>query len=351
MGLGLNCLMALLALPVLGAEQTIDFGSLNEGQTPPGFRSAVTGQGKPGDWRIVMDDVPPLMARLSPGGRGATKRAVLAQLARDTTDEHFPLLIFEDETFGDFKLTTSFKIVDGRFEEMAGIAFRVQDERNYYVVRASSLGNNFRFYKVLNGSRGPLVGPQLSIPPGGWHQLTIECHGSDIACSLDGKQLISVSDKANPLTSGKIAFWTKSDSVSYFGDTKIVYTPLQPPAVALVRKALKKYNRLLALKIYVPGKEPRTTRVVASQDEKELGQPGSHTEMEVIARGETYYGKENGVVSVIAPLRDRNGDAIAAVRVTMKSFPGQTEANAIVRATPIVKELQSSIQSLDDLTD
>jgi len=48
-------------------------------------------------------------------------------------------------------------------------------------------------------------------------------------------------------------------------------------------------------------------------------------------------------------LRDRNGDAMAAVRVVMKSFPGQTEENAIIRAAPIVKALQEKIRSLEDL--
>jgi len=56
-------------------------------------------------------------------------------------------------------------------------------------------------------------------------------------------------------------------------------------------------------------------------------------------------------VSVIMPLRDRNGDAMAAVRVLMKPFPGQTEENAIGRAVPIVKEIQARAQALDDLLD
>jgi DNA-binding IclR family transcriptional regulator len=103
--------------------------------------------------------------------------------------------------------------------------------------------------------------------------------------------------------------------------------------------------------VYVPGREPQTTRTVASKNEDEIGQPGTKTEHEVIARGETYYGKEHDAVSVIMPLRDRNGDAMAAVRVVMKSFPGQTEENAIVRAAPIVKSMQEQIRSIEDLAE
>jgi hypothetical protein len=343
--------LTLLVLPVAAAERTFDFSEWREQQTFPGFRSSVTGKGKPGDWKIILDDLPPMLQPLSPQGGHDTKQAVLAQMAQDPTDEHFPLLIYEDAVCADFTLTTKIKMAKGVMEQMAGIAFRVQNETNYYVVRASSLGSTFKFYKVLNGQRGPLVGPEVPIAPGVWHDLKVECKGSEIHCSFDGKELISVTDKVNELTSGKIGFWTKSDSVSYFTDTKVVYTPFQPPAQALVREMLKRYPRLLALKVYVPGKDPQTTRTVASKNEDEIGQPGSKTEHEVITRGETYYGREHDAVSVIMPLRDRNGDAMAAVRVVMKSFPGQTEENAIVRATPVVKSIQEKIRSIEDLAE
>src|SRR5436305_5578133 len=145
------------------AERKFDFSTVVENQTPAGFRSAVTGQGTPGKWRVVLDDLPSELPPLSPEAHGVTKRAVLAQLAEDQTDEHFPLLIYEGDTFADFTLSTRFKTVRGAVEQMAGLAFRIQDEANYYVVRASSLGNTFRFYKVVNGQRGPLVGPEIQI--------------------------------------------------------------------------------------------------------------------------------------------------------------------------------------------
>ena len=198
--------LALLAWPAIAAEHRFDFAEVRENQTPPGFRSAVTGQGKPGDWRVIMDEVPPLLPAISPAAPAVAKKAVLAQLAQDPTDEHFPLLIYEGETIDDFTLTTRFKTVKGVAEQMAGIAFRIQNETNYYVVRASSLGNNLRFYKVLNGERGPLVGPEVPIPSGVWHELTVECKGNAIRCLLNGKELITATDKVNPFLAGRSAF-------------------------------------------------------------------------------------------------------------------------------------------------
>lgn len=341
--------IVLFALPTVGAEKKIDFSEVRENQTPPGFRSVVNGQGRPGDWKVILDEVPPLMPRLTAQASALTKQAVLAQLAQDSTDEHFPLLIFEDEVYGDFTLTTRFKAVRGTAEQMAGIAFRIQNETNYYVVRASSLGKTFKFYRVVNGLRGVPIGVDVAIPSGAWHEMTIECKDNQIRALLDGKELINLTDKVDPLKSGKIGFWTKSDSVSYFADTKIVYTPREPPAQVIVRDTAKKFPHVVDLKIYIPANDSKAPRLLASMDEKDLGQAGGKPEEGAIGQGAIFYGKGKGTVSVIMPLRDHNGDSIAAALIKMKSFPGQTEQNALARAQPIVREMQGRFQTLQDL--
>jgi hypothetical protein len=343
-------LPGLSALSVMAAERRFDFSEVPAGQTPPGFRSAVTGQGKPGEWKVLLAETPSAFPPLTAEARAVSKQAVLAQLAQDPTDEHFPLLIFEEEVFGDFTLTTRFKTVSGKKEQMAGLAFRIQNETNYYVVRASSLGNTFRFYKVVNGQRSTPIGPEAIIPSGMWHDLSVECKGNQIRCLLNGKELIPLLTD-NSFGRGKVGFWTKSDSVSYFTDAKVVYTPREMPAQTLVRQAYKDYPRLLGLKVYVPGADTNATRVIASLSEKDLGQPGAKSERAVIGSGEIYYGKEKNSVSVIAPLRDRNGDPIAAVRVIMKPFAGQTEQSVLVRAMPIIKQMQAHVQTMQDLVE
>jgi hypothetical protein len=150
---------------------------------------------------------------------------------------------------------------------------------------------------------------------------------------------------------GKIGFWTKSDSVSYFQDTRIVYKPREVPGQRLVRDTVKNYGRLLGLKIYIPGADPQTTRVIASKDEKDIGKAGAEAELGAIRKAAIYYGKNKESVSVVMPLRDRNGETIAAARVVMQTFTGQTEQNALARAMPIVKEMQGKIRSLADLVE
>jgi len=344
----LSWLPVLAAWPLAAAELKFDFSRMPLDQPPPGFRSLVSGEGKPGDWKIILADFPPLIAPIGSNAPNISQRAVVAQLAKDPTDEHSPMLVYERETFSDFKVTTRFKTVSGQTERMAGLAFRVVDEKNFYYIRASSLGNNVRFFKLVNGVRSAPIGRDLPVPSGVWHELKIECRGNQIQAWLDGQEVIPpLSDTS--FTRGKLAFWTKSDSVSYFVDTVVTYTPLVPPAQALVRATLKEYPKLLGLKIYAATGTPREVRVIAAGDEKELGQPGSRAEQDVLDTGNVYYGKGEGTASVLMPLRDRNGEIIAVTRVVLKPVFGQTEQNALNRARPIVQEMQAKVQNTADL--
>ena len=342
--------LGLMAGAGIAAERRFDFAQFPLDKTPPGFKSILAGEGKPGEWKVIMDEVAPKLAPLTDKAPVLSKQAVLAQLSQDSSDNRFPILVFEEEKFADFTLTTRVKTVSGTNDRMAGIVFRLQDEKNFYVTRISSLDNTFRFYKVINGEISMLIGPKIPVPSGEWRELTVECSGNHIRCRLDGKELIPEMTDTS-FSRGRIGFWTKSDSVSYFADTRITYHPIEVPAQVMVRETVKKYPRLLGLKVYVRGTEENTTRMVASKTESEMGQPGGKAEADVINQGQVYYGKDAGTVSVTMPLRDRNGDTMAAVRVVMRPFTGQTEQNAVARALPIVKEIQARVQSLQDLVD
>jgi hypothetical protein len=138
--------------------------------------------------------------------------------------------------------------------------------------------------------------------------------------------------------------------VSYFGDTKIVYRPKEPLAALLVRKTLEKYPRLLGLKMYAVTERRTDLHVVASNSQKEIGQAAGDAEKDVVARDVVYCGRGKERTLVTLPLHDRNGEAIAAVCVLLRPFPGQTEQAALARARPIVKEMESRVRSVRDLT-
>jgi len=345
-------LLAGLCVSTHGAELRFNFGEAASDKIPEGFTNVVAGSGEPGVWKIVMDDMPSAFTSLTDKAPSVSRRAVLAQTSMDITDERFPMLVYTKETFDDFTVTTRFKLVEGVSEQMAGLVFRWQDEKNFYVIRASALGSNVRFYSVVNGQRGKPIGPSVVVPKGSWHELKIECQGNKVRAWLNGNpvpwEASAPEINDNSFRAGKIGFWTKSDSVSHFTDTRIVYTPRESPAQILVRDTLAKHSRLVGLKVYLLD-EKGEPRVAASKDANEVGQPGGDTEKTAIASGQMFYGKGKETVSVVQPLRDRNGDPIAAVRLTMTSFLGQTEQSALQRALPIVKSMQARVRSMDEL--
>jgi hypothetical protein len=338
--------LLLLTTIARAAERSFDFASETLGQPPRDFSSALTGGGPPGEWRIIDDpaETPTGLPRSSV----TVRHPVLAQLSTDATDERFPLLIYQPEVFGDFTLTTRFKTVAGTTERMAGIAFRYQDEKNYYVVRASSLGNSFVFYKFVDGIRSNPIGVQTDVPANTWHELTVECVGNEIRCRLNSRELFPTLTDSS-FAEGRLGFWTKSDSVTYFRDARIVYTPKDASAKSIVREVMTRYPRLAGVKICAPPAPGQPPRILASNLPEEIGKPGNDVDRDVLAQGAIFYGKDKRISEVALPLRDRNGDPIASVRVLLDRFPGQTEANALARAQPMLDYIQSRILTAQDL--
>jgi hypothetical protein len=285
--------LIVFALSGRGAEIKIDFGDFPAGQTPDHFHGALAGDGKPGDWKIVMDS--------------------------------------------------------GGLEQMAGVVFRFQNESNFYAICADALENNFQCYKVENGLRKPPLGQEMTISKGDWHEMAVQCEGNRIVCSLDGKDVIKLVDSTYSGDPNKIGFETKADSVAYFGVTKIDYTPRIPAAQTLVQSMMQKYPRILGLRIYAPDDKGQP-RVIASKDEKEIGQPGTDAEKSAGTDGKIFFGRVSGTIVLTLPFRDRNGDPVAAVRVQLKSFPGETQDTALTRAMIIVKDMQAQISSGEELT-
>jgi len=345
----LPSLLWLAALTAAGEELGFDFSRFPVGEAPPGFSSLVAGEGAPGEWRVIMDEVPSLLPPLAPGLERTYKKAVLAQLAKVPLEEHFPILIYEGETLSDFRITTRFKLVSGERERMAGIAFRFQNTNNYYYIRASGLGNTFNFFKVVNGIRSAPIIHDVEIASGQWHEMTIECKGTKIQAWLNGKEALPQMDDRS-LIGGRVGFWTMADSVAYFTDTHITYEPPVPLVATLVEQTMEQYDRLLGLAISVIPEGGGEPVIIASSDPKEVDTKAWKEEAGVITSGQVYHLKRRGRMTVSLPLRDRNGIPVAAVRVVMKSFPGQTEKNALTRALTVVKSMEPRVLSGKDLT-
>lgn len=333
----------------MAAERTLEFSKMKAGELPAGFRGALMGSGRPGDWKIIETEVPPVLGLLSPKAE-SPRQNVLAQLSRDPTGNRYPLLILDDQEFGNFTVTTRFKLEAGVVEQMAGLAFRIQNESNYFYIRASGLYNNLRFIPVVNGEIRQPVGPDIPIEKGAWHELKIEALGNQFRCWLNGNEAFPILTDST-YAAGKIGFWTKSDAVSYFADTLINYTPREALATTLAREFKEKYDSLLSIRIVAPLADG-SLKVIASGRPEEIGTAANKYEEDAIRKDQKYVGKSKEHKYMIAtlPLHDKNGEVIAAVRFEVDPFPGQTMKNTLERTGPILKEMELRVAANKELT-
>jgi hypothetical protein len=184
-----------------GGSSVVSFsGEL--GKLPEGFQVARTGKGAPAAWSVVAD---PSVH----GGR------VLVQTSSDQTDYRFPLAIYDNANAKDVEVSVRFNPVAGRIDRAGGIAVRLADADNYYVVRANALEDNVNFYRVVQGSRREIHGVGVKIAPDQWHTLSIKAEGDKFIIGFDGVTLFTANDRTFVGT-GKVALWTKADSVTRF---------------------------------------------------------------------------------------------------------------------------------------
>jgi len=336
-----------LGWPAAGAELQFSFGDLAASGSLTNFHAELLGAGGPVVWKVLPGEAPSAFGPLAGPTKSAGGGSVLAQTSQDPANERYPMYIYDGERFRNFRFTTQFKIVSGVTEQMAGLVFRFQNASNFYVARVSALGKNIRFYKVVNGVRSDPIGPACSLEPGVWHQLAVQCDGNQINLWLDD-HLAMPTLGDNTFAEGKIGFWTKSDAVSYFANAAVTYTPMVPPAQVVLDSVLRQQSRILGLQIYTLAAND-TTSILVSKNPADKGQPGTEAELAAIRDGTISFGREHNTVLVTMPLHDRNGDYIAAARFTLRSFLGETQDNAVNRATLILKSIESFGLSADDL--
>jgi hypothetical protein len=180
----------------------IEFGKFAIGALPTGFSTGLTGRGKAVAWTVIEDPS-------APSGR------VLAEMSADTTDYRFPLAIYDDQRLTNVAVTVRFRPVAGKVDRAAGIAVRLLDQDNYYVVRANALEDNVRFYRVVKGDRHQIEGMSRKILSDKWQALGLRAEGDKFTVMLNGKELFTATDRTftGP---GLVALWTKADSVTHF---------------------------------------------------------------------------------------------------------------------------------------
>jgi hypothetical protein len=180
---------------------------MTPGAPPADFEFARTGQGGPAQWAVTAD-------------RSAAVGLAIEQTSTDTTDYRFPLAIYRPFSARNVEVTLRFKAVGGKVDQAGGIAIRLSDPDNYYVARANALEDNVRFYRMVKGRREQIDGTNTRVTANEWHQLGVRAEGQSFTVTFDGKPLFTATDRTFD-EQGRVALWTKADSVTRFDGIEI----------------------------------------------------------------------------------------------------------------------------------
>lgn len=178
----------------------------------------------PGGWLITETNPTETLAtweivRDSSVGSGSNVLAVTDSVNYNGTynlaiAEHAPA------SFGDLDLTVRMRADSGVEDQGGGPIWRCVNCDNYYICRFNPLESNYRVYVVKDGRRRQLQSARIELEAGRWYDIRVVMKGPDIACYLDGRKVLEVSDDTFP-AAGMVGLWTKADALTSFDDLTV----------------------------------------------------------------------------------------------------------------------------------
>jgi len=205
------------SFPGFGAI-TVNFDNLKPGTLPPFWTATATRPLETPRWEVRRDATAP------------SRPNVFAQMSTLTNNTEFPLAVFDKVICRDGDLSVKFKIAPStRRVKTAGIVWRYQDPRNYYLLDFSADEENIALFHVENGQLHPV--PVLGGKPGNsgvshdlrtgqWYVAKVIFRADHFRVLFGNRQLFDAVD--DTLTApGKTGLWTRGGTVASFDDFRI----------------------------------------------------------------------------------------------------------------------------------
>ena len=101
---------------------------------------------------------------------------------------------------------------------------RLSSLQDYYLIQVDAMRDRVLFSRVSNGASEEIVGVDADIASHSWHTLTVRAEDDEFVVSLDGSWVFTAFDKTLS-QAGRIALWTKGDSVTRFDRIEIAPLP------------------------------------------------------------------------------------------------------------------------------
>lgn len=209
--------------------QTIDLSAEKAGSEPKSFLPVV------GNWIVSADEGKPVILvdgrqwkKGDPSGGLADKaRALYGSRHEEFLDNvkafaYFPYAVAAGvDDFREGEIRLRFKLLEGALDQCAGILFNLKPNGNYLAVRVNSKEDNLVLWTFNEGKRKFVKKGEknVPIPMKTWHTIRIVVKGTQLEAYQDEEKLLDFT-LPEPV-SGKVGLWSKTDSVTEFGEFSI----------------------------------------------------------------------------------------------------------------------------------
>jgi hypothetical protein len=183
------------------AATSVDFETDEIGAAPAKFDLS---QGR---WTVVRDST-------------AAAGLAIEQSGAQTAGERSPLAIYTTASLKNAEISLRLKATGGKSDQGGGVAVRLSNPQNYYLVQLDAQRDRVVFSHVDNGVSEEIVGVDADIASHTWHTLTVRAVDNEFVVSLDGDWVFTAFDKTLS-QAGRIALWTNGDGITRFDSIAI----------------------------------------------------------------------------------------------------------------------------------
>ena len=210
----------------IALAQRIDVAKEKVGSEPTHFIPVV------GNWAVAADEGKNILMvdgrqwkRGQPAGGLADKaRLIYGARHEEFIDNvkafaYFPYAVAQGvDNFQDGEIGMRFKLMDGALDQCAGILFNLKNNGDYLTVRFNAKEDNLVLWTFKQGKRSFVKkgAEDMPLKMKQWHAMKIVVQGAKLEGYLNGKKLLEYT--LPEAVSGKVGFWSKTDSITYFDD-------------------------------------------------------------------------------------------------------------------------------------
>jgi len=181
------------------------------GEPPANFELLRTGTGDLGKWTVVPDTT-------------SIAGIAIEQFSEDQTENRFSVAVYKPLYLANVAVRARVKLIKGTMQT-AGLALRIQDSDNYYVVTANAFDKRVDLFRVLNGKMEQIAGTDADIFMDRWHTLAVIPENDRFVIATDNRRLFAASDRTF-LIEGRIGLWAEEDNLSRFDQVELASLPL-----------------------------------------------------------------------------------------------------------------------------